>query len=148
MESGGGFGNQSGEQIAIGPIYVFEINLEAAISVPPALAEKRVDECRLGRFSREQLVEFKLSHESHDGHDGHVVHGCGPEHVGIRTSPDEAIAIDRVPGGHEDVDFVGVLDEGLHRVGSFNHVKESFRLGGSEDGGGEKQEKGAHDESS
>ena len=81
-----------------------------------------------GRVCDEQLVQIGLRHERDDGHDRDMMFGGRFQYFGIGTSPDQAVSIDRVPGRHDDVDFVRVLGEGLYRVRRFDHVEESLGL--------------------
>jgi hypothetical protein len=46
-----------------------------------------------------------------DGHDRHVVLSGRLQHVRIRAAPHESVAINEIPGGHENVDLVGMLDK-------------------------------------
>jgi hypothetical protein len=85
--------------------------LKAAVSVPFALSEKRLDEgdSRLGGCKK--FVQVSLDSSSDDRHHRHMVLPSDLQHLRIRSTPHESVAVNAIPGGHENVDFVSMFGE-------------------------------------
>lgn len=68
-----------------------------------------VDEGFARHWSREKLVQICLHHAGNNWHHWDVVLRRCLQNLGIRSTPDESIAIDAIPGRHKSVHLVRVF---------------------------------------
>ena len=79
---------------------------------------------------REQLVKIILQkiEVHHDRHHRDVILARGCEHLRVGATRNQAVGIDRVPGGDEHIYFIGMDEERADGIGIARHVEERFWL--------------------
>jgi hypothetical protein len=92
-----------------------------------ALADHGVVHLGPGIGRGDEGVELFLVEENDDGHDGDVLLLRAFEDGGFGCAGDQAVFVDFVPGGHEEIDMGGMGEEGTDGVGTVGHVEERYR---------------------
>jgi hypothetical protein len=122
----GSFADEIGESIAVGPVDILEVQLEADIAVVLTCADHGGKDLMTGGNIEEELVDVFLSKTGVDeeGHNGNMVLACGFKNQRIGAAGEETAGVEGIPGGNEDIDLVGVGQEGAYGLWLAGEIEE------------------------
>src|SRR6267378_5692933 len=122
--------HHAGKSAAVRPVNVFEVQLDPNVTALLTGGHEPLGHGLVGRSIRKQLMNVFLRKctVDDDRHDGDMVPARRFEDDRIGTTRDQAIRIYGIPGGNENVDFVGMSQEGPYGLGLTRQVEKGLRL--------------------
>src|SRR5580658_10061692 len=103
MKEVGGAGDERREIVAVEVVNVLKVKLESRVAMQPGFAKQSVVHARLGFIAGGECMELFLVKESHDWRHGQIVTVRNLKHRGVGRAGQQAVFVNLVPGGNEQV---------------------------------------------